>query len=126
MTKRAKIAYYCLTPHLYCSTYHSFHNFQEKNTEIQHKSSLFYIFFVSLHSDMHLQNMAKLLLLTLVVVLLAVILLSIKMILRKDGRFSSIHISDSKAMRERGIHCATSQDREIRRKSNKKIDVKQL
>lgn len=75
---------------------------------------------------MHLQNMAKLLLLTLVVVLLAVILLSIKMILRKNGRFSSIHISDSKAMRERGIHCATSQDREIRRKSNKKIDVKQL
>lgn len=70
--------------------------------------------------------MAKLLLLTLVVVLLAVILLSIKMILRKDGRFSSIHISDSKAMRERGIYCATSQDREIRRKSNKKIDVKQL
>lgn len=75
---------------------------------------------------MHLQNMAKLLLLTLVVVLLAVILLSIKMILRKNGRFSSIHISDSKAMRERGIHCATSQDREIRRNGNKKIDVKQL
>ncbi|MCI7576190.1 MAG: hypothetical protein MSS82_05350 [Bacteroidales bacterium] len=70
--------------------------------------------------------MAKLLLLTMVVVLLAVILLSIKMILRKNGRFSSIHISDSKAMRERGIHCATSQDREIRRNSNKKIDVKQL
>lgn len=70
--------------------------------------------------------MLELLILTLVIVLLAVILLSIKIILKKNGRFSSIHISDSKAMRERGIGCMTSQDRQLRRQNKKKIDIKQL
>jgi hypothetical protein len=41
----------------------------------------------------------------------------VKLIFRKDGRFSSQHIHDSKAMRERGIHCVMDQDREMRRKS---------
>ena len=43
--------------------------------------------------------------------------LCVKLIFRKDGRFSSQHIHDSKAMRERGIHCVMDQDREMRRKS---------
>ena len=52
---------------------------------------------------------------------LAVILLSVRVILKKDGRFSSQHISQSKAMRERGIHCAVSQDREERERAVKKL-----
>ena len=52
---------------------------------------------------------------------LAVILLSIRVILKKNGRFSSQHISQSKAMRERGIHCAVSQDREARKGEELKI-----
>ena len=43
--------------------------------------------------------------------------LCIKLVFRKDGRFSSQHIHDSKAMRERGIHCVMDQDREQRTKS---------
>ena len=43
--------------------------------------------------------------------------LLIKVLSRRNGRFSSQHIHDSKAMRERGIHCVMDQDREMRRKS---------
>ena len=41
--------------------------------------------------------------------------LCIKLFFLKDGRFSSQHIHDSKAMRSRGIHCVMDQDREQRR-----------
>lgn len=43
--------------------------------------------------------------------------LCIKLFFRKDGRFSSQHIHDSEAMRERGIHCVMDQDREQRSRS---------
>ena len=43
--------------------------------------------------------------------------LCVKLLFRKDGRFSSQHIHDSKAMRERDIHCVMDQDRELRRRS---------
>ena len=41
----------------------------------------------------------------------------IKVLSSKNGTFSSQHIHDSEAMRERGIHCVMDQDREMRRKS---------
>ncbi len=53
-------------------------------------------------------------------------LLSIRIILKKDGTFSSQHISENKLMRKRGIHCATSQDREAQRAQEKKIHIKNL
>ncbi len=55
-----------------------------------------------------------------------VILLAVRVILKKNGKFSSEHISENKRMREDGIHCATSQDREARKKAKKKLDVNQL
>ena len=42
------------------------------------------------------------------------------MILQKKGRFSSFHIHDSEAMKERGIHCVVDQDREERVKAERK------
>ena len=48
--------------------------------------------------------------------------LCIKLVFRKDGRFSSQHIHDSKAMRQRGIHCVMDQDKEMRRKSRFAVD----
>jgi len=48
--------------------------------------------------------------------------LCIKLVFRKDGRFSSQHIHDSKAMRERGIHCVMDQDRELRRRSRLSVN----
>ena len=65
----------------------------------------------------------------LIVILLlaaAFVLLSVRVLLKRNGRFSNQHISQSKTMRERGIHCATSQDREARRKSPNSLDPKQL
>ena len=50
--------------------------------------------------------------------------LCVKLIFRKDGRFSSQHIHDSKAMRERGIHCVMDQDCDMRRKSRFAVNEK--
>lgn len=55
-------------------------------------------------------------------VMAAVLLLSVGVILRKDHRFRSEHISENRRMRQDGIHCATSQDREARRRRKLKID----
>lgn len=53
-------------------------------------------------------------------------LLSIRIILKKNGSFSSQHISENKVMRRRGIHCATSQDREAKAAAGKKLNIKNL
>lgn len=60
--------------------------------------------------------MLKLFVITLVIVALAVALLCVKVILRRNGRFTSPHIHDSKAMKDRGIQCVIDQDREAREK----------
>lgn len=49
-------------------------------------------------------------------------LLLVKVLGRKNGRFSSQHIHDSRAMRERGIHCVMDQDREMRARKMLKIE----
>ena len=43
--------------------------------------------------------------------------LCIKLVFKRNGRFASQHIHDSKAMRERGLHCVMTQDREARREN---------
>lgn len=40
--------------------------------------------------------------------------LCVKLIFRRNGSFASQHIHDSKAMKDRGIHCVMDQDRETR------------
>lgn len=57
---------------------------------------------------------------------LAIVLLSVRILIKKDGKFGSEHISSNKRMRQDGIHCATSQDREARRGKKTKIDVRQI
>lgn len=52
----------------------------------------------------------KLWLLTLVLLALAVILLGVKVLFVKGGRFPSGHVSHSDALRERGIGCAAHDD----------------
>ena len=58
--------------------------------------------------------MVKTLLLTVLIIAIAMALLSVKVLLRKNGTFSSMHIHDSQAMKDRGIHCVLDQDREAR------------
>ncbi len=60
--------------------------------------------------------MIETLLFSVLIIAIAVALLLIKVVLKKNGRFSSQHIHDSEAMKERGIHCVIDQDREARKK----------
>lgn len=66
----------------------------------------------------------KTIIITIFAIGIAVLLLSIGVILRKDGKFRSEHISQNSRMRKDGIHCATSQDREARKKQ--KLNIKDL
>ena len=56
----------------------------------------------------------------------AMMLLSVGVILRKDHSFRSQHIHENERMRKDGIHCATAEDKIMRRRSKDKIDVKSL
>lgn len=71
--------------------------------------------------------MFQVLIVVILIVLVAVLLLGFRIFFVKGGRFPNIHIGGSKAMKDRGIGCATSQDREAQHEKNrKKIDIKQL
>ena len=58
--------------------------------------------------------MAETLIISALLLAVGMALLLVKVLGRKDGTFSSQHIHDSEAMRERGIHCVMDQDREMR------------
>ncbi len=49
---------------------------------------------------------------TLLIVGLAVVLLSVRIILSKKGRFPNTHVGGNKALRRQGISCHTSQHRD--------------
>ena len=75
-------------------------------------------FFCLLLQPFHIiYNMVETLVVSLVIIAAGMLLLLVKVLSRKNGTFSSQHIHDSKAMKERGIHCVMDQDREMRRKS---------
>ncbi len=61
--------------------------------------------------------MFKTLLFTLLIIAISVALLSITIIIKKNGKFPNIHIGGNRNMRKRGIKCAQSQDRDARREN---------
>ena len=61
--------------------------------------------------------MMRIVLFSTLIIAIGMAFFLIKVLSRRNGRFSSQHIHDSKAMRDRGIHCVMDQDREMRRKS---------
>jgi hypothetical protein len=61
--------------------------------------------------------MVEIIAISTLIIAISMAFLCIKLVFRKNGRFSSQHIHDSKAMRQRGIHCVMDQDREQRTKS---------
>lgn len=67
--------------------------------------------------------MFETILITVLIVAICIALLAIKILIKKNGKFPNTHVSGSKAMRERGIGCVQSQDREARKKKN--ISVKE-
>lgn len=68
----------------------------------------------------------KEILIVIEIIAAAMLLLCVRVVIRKNGKFSSQHISENKRMKQDGIHCATSQDRQARRKNTNKIDIKKI
>lgn len=62
------------------------------------------------------------LLITLLIVAICLILLGVKVFFTKGGKFPNGHVSGNKALREKGIHCVQSQDREAQTKRSFSID----
>ena len=58
------------------------------------------------------------LLLAVIILVISVVLLSIKVLLKKGGKFPNTHIDGNKALGKKGIHCAKSQDKEDAAKKN--------
>lgn len=56
-------------------------------------------------------------LISLAVVAVAFELLSIKVLLKRNGKFSSQHVHDNPGLRKQGIHCVMDQDREARERN---------
>ena len=52
--------------------------------------------------------------LCMLIIAIAVALLCVKVILLKDGTFSSQHVKDNPGLRKRRIHCVMEQDAEAR------------
>lgn len=59
--------------------------------------------------------MVKTLLLSVLIIAIAMALFCVKLLFRKDGEFTSMHIHDSQAMKERGIGCVMEQDKQARK-----------
>ncbi|MGM9704735.1 MAG: hypothetical protein ACI3YB_01930 [Prevotella sp.] len=58
--------------------------------------------------------MVETLLVSVLIIAIAVALLCVRIILKKNGKFSSQHIHDNPLLRKNGIHCVMDQDREAR------------
>jgi hypothetical protein len=59
-------------------------------------------------------KMAEIIVITVLIIAISLALLCIKLFVKKDGEFTSMHIHDSQAMKDRGIHCVLDQDKEAR------------
>ena len=57
------------------------------------------------------------LVLTLAIIAVAMVLFCVKLLFKKNGRFSSQHVHDNPALRKMGIHCVMDQDREARERN---------
>lgn len=68
--------------------------------------------------------MIETLLISALIIAIGMAFLLVKVLFKPGGEFSSQHIHDSEAMKERGIHCVMDQDRELRTKSRFAVSEK--
>lgn len=69
-----------------------------------------------------LMEMLETILITLLIVAICVLLLGVKVFFVKGGKFPNGHVSGNKALREKGIGCVQSQDREAQKKPRFSVD----
>ena len=53
-------------------------------------------------------------LLSVLIIAICMALVCVKLIFKKNGKFSSQHVHDNPGLRKQGIHCVVDQDREAR------------
>ena len=63
--------------------------------------------------------MIKVLLLSIVLMAIVFALMAIGILIKKNGKFPSLHIGSNKEMQKRGISCATTQDKQAQKASIK-------
>ena len=56
------------------------------------------------------------------IIAISIALLSITIIIKKNGRFPNTHVGGNKAMRKRGIKCVQSQDKDARRENLQRVN----
>lgn len=61
--------------------------------------------------------MLKIFIFCVIIIGIAVLLMSVRILLKKNGHFVKTHVSQSKAMRDRGVTCVQSQEFAMRHKS---------
>ncbi len=61
--------------------------------------------------------MLKIFIFCVIIIGIAVLLMSVRILLKKNGSFVKTHVSQSKAMRDRGVTCVQSQEFAMRHKS---------
>ena len=69
--------------------------------------------------------MIQVFLLTLAFMAICMVLLAITIIIKKNGRFPNIHVGTNKHMRQRGIKCVETQDKDARRENPHAIPERQ-
>ena len=69
-------------------------------------------------------KMIETLLISTLIIAIGMAFFLVKVLFRRNGEFSSQHIHDSEAMKERGIHCEMDQDREMRSRSRFAVEEK--
>lgn len=52
------------------------------------------------------------------ILFIAILLMGMKVFFTKKGKFPNTHIGGNPYLRDKGIHCATTQDREMRNAKN--------
>jgi len=62
--------------------------------------------------------MGTVILLSLILVFLSVLFLGINVFFTRNRKFPNTHVSGNKALKEKGIRCATTQDRQEQKKKN--------
>lgn len=65
----------------------------------------------------NIMEMFKTLLFTLLIIAISIVLLSITVIIKKNGKFPNTHVGGNRHMRKRGIKCVQSQDRDARKEN---------
>ncbi|HQB28922.1 MAG TPA: hypothetical protein PLO29_08220 [Paludibacter sp.] len=68
--------------------------------------------------------MFKAFIVSAILLFIGILLLGVRVFFVKNGTFPNFHVGGNKALKKRGINCATSQDREAQKKSIKPSTVK--